>query len=74
MKELRDALEAIEPAVRQALELAYFRGLDIHAIAEIVDTPAHELRPLLREALLSLGAATRDSAPRQVQERVPRWR
>lgn len=74
MKELRDALEAIEPAVRQALELAYFRGLDIHAIAEIVGKPVHELRPLLREALLAMSAATRDSVQAHAQEGAPRWR
>ncbi len=59
MKELRDALDAVEPVARQALDLAYFGGLDIHAISEILGRPVADLRTLLRDTLLDLGAATR---------------
>lgn len=59
MKELREALDTIEPTARQALDLAYFGGLDIHAISEILNRPVPDLRVLLRDTLLGLSAATR---------------
>lgn len=58
-KVIRETLESMDPLARRALKLAYFGGLDIRAISEILGTPAAELRPILRDALLHLGAATR---------------
>jgi DNA-directed RNA polymerase specialized sigma24 family protein len=59
VKVVRDCLDAMEPIARRALELAYFSGLDIQAIADVTGRPVSELRPMLRESLLRLGSATR---------------
>lgn len=56
---VRAHLDSFEPAVRTALDLAYFGGMDLASIAAAVGTKTEELRPRLRAALLQLAAATR---------------
>ena len=58
VKAIRDCLDGMDPAARRALELAYYGGLGVQAIADIIGQPVSELRPILRDVLLRLGAAT----------------
>ena len=58
VKAIRDCLDVMDPAARRALELAYYGGLGVQAIADIIGQPVSELRPILRDVLLRLGAAT----------------
>lgn len=61
---VRDSLATLDPLAQQALDLAYFGGLNVQQIAEVTGKPASELRPILRDALLRLGAATRQHEER----------
>lgn len=61
---VRDSLATLDPLAQQALDLAYFGGLNVQQIAEVTGKPASELRPILRDALLRLGAATRQQEER----------
>ena len=56
---LRGALAGLDPEIRRALELAYFGGQSVPAIAELLGRPAEGLRAAMREALLLLGRMTR---------------
>lgn len=54
-KQVRDVLDRQPPEVRRALELAYFGGLPVSEIAELLAVPAPSLRTAMRRALLELG-------------------
>jgi DNA-directed RNA polymerase specialized sigma24 family protein len=56
---VREGLAHMEPTTRRALELAYFGGMAVTDIAEVLGTPADTLRRSMREALLTLGSLTR---------------
>jgi RNA polymerase sigma-70 factor (ECF subfamily) len=57
---VREGLEKLNPLARRALELAYFGGLPVREIAELLGEPPEVVRRAMREALLTLGALTRD--------------
>jgi DNA-directed RNA polymerase specialized sigma24 family protein len=50
----------LEPLARRAIELAYFGGLGVDAIGELLDVPAAQVRQALREGLLQLGTLIKD--------------
>lgn len=52
---VRAGLQKLDPFTRRSLELAYFGGLAVAEIAEIVGRTAIEIRQALRTALLGLG-------------------
>ncbi len=54
-KQVRDVLDRQPLEVRRALELAYFGGLPVSEIAELLAVPAPSLRTAMRRALLELG-------------------
>ena len=56
------ALEALEGLQRRTLELAYFGGLTVDSIAEILREPVSGIRGALREGMLKLAVITRDAA------------
>ncbi|MCC6386975.1 MAG: hypothetical protein IT302_06305 [Dehalococcoidia bacterium] len=58
-KQVRDVLDRQPPAVRRALELAYFGGLPVSEICELLGVPAPPLRAAMRAALLELAALGR---------------
>ena len=57
------ALDSLEGLQRRALELAYFGGLTVDGIAEILCEPVAGIRGALREGMLKLAVITRDAAP-----------
>lgn len=61
---VRESFAALDEASRQALELAYFGGMSVAQIASVTGRDAGEIRRLLRETLLGLGAATRGEGKR----------
>lgn len=56
---VRSALAALNAPKRKALELACFGGMSVAAIAEVTGEPVPAVRASLREALLTIGAMTR---------------
>ncbi|MFN8506323.1 MAG: sigma factor-like helix-turn-helix DNA-binding protein [Dehalococcoidia bacterium] len=58
-KQVREVLARQQPEVRRALELAYFGGLPVSEISELLGMPAPPLRAAMRAALLELGALGR---------------
>jgi len=58
-KQVREVIGRQRPEVRRALELAYFGGLPVSEISELLGVAAPPLRAALREALLELGALDR---------------
>lgn len=48
-------LNRLTGEVRRALELAYFGGMPVSGIAELLAVPAPSLRTAMRRALLELG-------------------
>ena len=63
---VRAGLQKLDPFTRRSLELAYFGGVAVADIAEIVGGTAIEIRQALRTALLSLGTV---APPPEVTER-----
>ncbi len=61
---VRESLATLEGTSRQALELAYYGGMSVAQIAAMLGRDEGEIRRLLREALLGLGAATREEGKR----------
>lgn len=57
---VRDGLAKLDPLGRRAIELAYFGGLSVAEVAEIVGFPVARVRSAMRTALLDLGDLTRD--------------
>ena len=55
------ALDSLEGLQRRALELAYFGGLSVDSIAEILREPVAGIRGALREGMLKLAVVTRVS-------------
>ncbi len=53
---LRQQLERVEPMAARAIELAYYGGLNVTEIAEMLGQPVAALRATMRGALLQLGA------------------
>ena len=58
-EQVRDVLGRQRPEVRRALELAYFGGLPVSEISELLGVSAPPLRAALREVLLELAALAR---------------
>jgi DNA-directed RNA polymerase specialized sigma24 family protein len=56
---LKAGLEALDPLGRRAIELAYFGGIGVTEVADIVGRPIPEVRAALRTALLHLGSLVR---------------
>jgi DNA-directed RNA polymerase specialized sigma24 family protein len=56
---VRSALATINPSGRKALELACFGGMSVASIAELTGEPSAVIRASLREALLTIGAMTK---------------
>ena len=56
---VRVGMNALDPFARRTLELAYFGGLGVAQIVELVGKPAPDVRAALRTALLTLGALSR---------------
>jgi len=56
---VRTALATLNAPRRKALELACFGGMSVAAIAEVTGEPVPAVRASLREALLTIGAMTR---------------
>ena len=52
-------LDSLEGLPRRSLELAYFGGLTVEAIAEILSEPVAGVRVALREGMLKLATMTR---------------
>ncbi len=52
------ALNEADPIGRRAVELAYFGGLSVPEVASILETTAADVRRAMRNAMLSLAAAT----------------
>ncbi len=53
------ALDSLEGLQRRALELAYFGGLSVDSIAEVLCEPVAGIRGALREGMLKLAVMTR---------------
>ena len=56
---MRAALAQVEPAGRRAIELAFFGGVGVADIVEIIGDPATVVRAAMRAALLRIGELTR---------------
>ncbi len=56
---VHNGMNALDPFARRMLELAYFGGLGVTQIVELVGKPASDVRAALRTALLTLGSLSR---------------
>ena len=63
---VRDGITQIDPLGRRAVELAYFGGIGVTQIAEILGEPAATVRAAMRRALLELGSLVRDEQETRV--------
>jgi RNA polymerase sigma-70 factor (ECF subfamily) len=57
--DIREGLEQVGELGRRVIELAYFGGLQVPEIAELVGEPVGNVRTAMREALLQLAVLTR---------------
>lgn len=67
---IEHALATLDETGRAALQLAFFGGLRVAAIAEALDEPEAKVRLALRRALLRLGSLTEASDEHQVTQRI----
>ena len=56
---MRAALAQVEPTGRRAIELAFFGGVGVADIAELLGEPVATVRTAMRAALLRIGELTR---------------
>ena len=57
---IRDGLAQVDQLGRRAVELAYFGGIGVNHVAEILGQPTNLVRAAMRRALLELGSLVRD--------------
>jgi RNA polymerase sigma-70 factor (ECF subfamily) len=65
---LREAVDRLDPDVREVLELTYFRGMTADAIAQTSGTPVGTVRSRLARGLRHLRAALGEVEPEEVPE------
>ena len=57
---IRDGFAQVDPLGRRAVELAYFGGVGVTEVADILGQPATTVRAAMRRALLALGSLVHD--------------